>query len=225
MTGMKSVFVLVLISCAAGCGQSSTPPSPVAPSAALSVSSGTLLKGSGGANLTPATGQFRDASTDHVLSDGSAYIDGQNAVSSAINVGGNYLLDTEKTSRKLTFVAPASYAVGGCTLPFQREATPSDFANQGLAHLNTMAVGATAQVTATIVVTPSETPKTQYYLTYEPSVYPETSSITATRVSSTTWTLEAAADAIAKISTATAHGTKPCGDAIGMPFLITVTLQ
>lgn len=225
MTGMKSVFVLVLIGCAAGCGQGSMSVGPMTPSAAPSLSLDTVLRSGGGAILTPATGQFRDAITDHVLSDGGAYVDGQNGVSSAINVGGNYLLDTEKTSRKLTFVAPASYAVGGCTLPFQREATPSDFANQALAHLNTMAVGATTQVTATIVVIPSETPRTQYYLSYEPSLYPETSSITATRVSSTTWTLEAAADAIAKISTATTHGTKPCGDAIGMPFLITVTLQ
>lgn len=225
MTGMKSVFVLVLISCAAGCSQGSTPSSPVTPSAAPSLSVDSALKGSGGAILTPATGQFRDASTDHVQSDGAIYVDGQGNVTSAINIGGNYLLNTEKTSRKLSFVAPASYAAGGCTLPFQQETAQADFANQGLAHLNTMALNMPTPVALTITILPAETPKTSYALTYEPSVYPETSSITATRTSSTTWTLEAAPGAVAKISTATTHGTQPCGDAIGMPFLITVTLQ
>ena len=224
MTGMKSVFVLVLVSFAAGCGQGSTPSSPMTPSASPSLGLDSVLKGGGGAILTPASGQFRDASTDHVQSDGAIYIDGQGNVTSAINIGGNYLLNTEKTSRKMTFVAPASYAPG-CTLPFQQETAQADFANQGLAHLNTMALNTPTPVALTITILPAETPKTSYGLTYEPSVYPETSSIIATRTTSTTWTLEAAASAVAKISTATTHGTQPCGDAIGMPFLITVTLQ
>lgn len=222
--------MFVLLGIAAGCtqpGQDPASPSPAAPNTASAVAT---TQKTASSSLAPATGVFRDLASDRVESDGlGAYINGKNGVTSAINIGGNYELNTglPRGTRKLRFLAPASYGPG-CTLPFQQELTGADMANQHISKLTSMAVNTSIPVTMIIVLTPAETPTTEYNLTYDPTVYPEASYITATRTGTNMWTLEAASTAVAKIETNSTRGAYkrvPCGDAIGMPFLITVTLQ
>jgi hypothetical protein len=216
-----------MVAATAACAQQvSAPIGSTGPSVAQS--DNLAGKSSGGNTLTPANGSFRDASTDHVQSDGlGTYINGQNGVSSTINSGGNYLLNTagsgnpKSPSRHLTIAPPAAYGPG-CTLPFQSAVTVgADFANQELSHLTSMSVGSSSDVTLVINFTVAGA---TYYLSYDPSLYPDSSSITATRTSATTWTLEADSAAVAKIEKVS-KSRVGCGEAQGMPFLITVTLQ
>jgi hypothetical protein len=226
----RPTFLLVLLGTAAGCaqqGQDSASPGPTVPSV---VSATSTIQKTTSSSLASATGIFRDLVSDRVQSDGlGPYINGTTGVTSAINSGGNYELNTglPHGTRKLKFLAPTSYGPG-CSLPFQEELTGADMANQHISKLTSMAVNTSIPVTMIIVLTPAETPSTEYNLTYDPTIYPEASYITATRTSPSTWTLEAASTAVAKIETNSTRGAYkrvPCGDAIGMPFLITVTLQ
>ena len=229
---LRPTFALILLGVAAGCApqeQNPASPSRAVPSAATATATATVQKTTS-PSLAPATGVFRDLVSDRVQSDAlGPYINGTDGVTSAINIGGNYELNTglPKGSRKLKFLAPTSYGPG-CTLPFQQELTEADLANQHISKLTSMAVNTSSPVTMIIVLTPAETPTTEFNMTYDPTVYPEASYITATRTGTNTWTLEAASTAVAKIETNSTHGAYkrvPCGDAIGMPFLITVTLQ
>lgn len=227
---LRPTFVLVLLGIAAGCAQQAQDPAAPSPAVRSVASATATIQKTSSSSLAPATGVFRDLASDRVQSDGlGSYINGQEGVTSAINNGGNYELNTglPKGTRKLKFLAPASYGPG-CTLPFQQELTGADMANQHISKLTSMAVNTSIPVTMIIVLTPAETPTTEYNLTYDPTVYPEASYLTATRTATNTWTLEAASTAVAKIETNSTHGAYkrvPCGDAIGMPFLITVTLQ
>jgi len=223
-------MLVLVLGIAAGCAQQEQgPASPSRTVPSLASATATIQKTTS-SSPAPATGVFRDLASDRVQSEGlGPYINGEDGVTSAINIGGNYLLNTglPHGTRKLKFLAPTSYGPG-CTLPFQQELTGADLANQHVSKLTSMAVNTSIPVTMIIVLTPAETPTTEFNLTYDPTVYPEASYITATRTSTNTWTLEAASTAVAKIETNSTRGAYkrvPCGDAIGMPFLITVTLQ
>jgi hypothetical protein len=208
---VSASFAVMLV----GCSKEGTvnPVSPAAVSAAdLAAKSGSAI---------PATGVFRDLSTDYLRSDGlGPYVDGSQGVSSHIDILGDYDLNTKATgtAKRWLYVATIpSYT--GCAVPFQNQLVSSYFASQN-AGLSSMAVGSSKPVELTVAM--GTTSNWTWNVNFRPSKFPETSYLTATRTGTNTWTIEAVS-ATGKIIQDLSKGNNPCGDAYGLSFLVTVS--
>ena len=189
-----------------------------------------------GATSIPVIGTFRDSTTipDRIKSDGlGTYVDGQNGVRAVIDARGDFDLDTSTAGPggRTLFVDLSSCVSTSCNAPFATQDVDA-FMSTGVGGLPNMAQGSsTASSLAVNFVTPS-TPNTQWFLRFNPNAYPGTSTVTVTRGSASTWTIEAvtgstSCGAMAKLLSAPTTGKLILTDRgnFCVPFEVTVSLK
>jgi hypothetical protein len=166
-----------------------------------------------------ATGTFADRSGDYISSDGGgSYMDGQQGVTSHIDIFGDWDLNTYKASRSLYITLPTY--ISGCTLPYSNERVQAYFALQH-AYLENMAVGSTVSVQYTLTIQGSSG---TWGLFFWPQQYPGgTYGGTAYRSSSTSWVITGDPTATATVVQSGHGGYVTCGTATGVNLQVTVT--
>ena len=156
---------------------------------------------------TPLIATFADnnLTPDRIQSDGlGPYVNGQSNVKAILDGRGDFDLDTNTTPGPairtlfLDFTSCAS-GPGTCTPPFTTDRVDS-YMSTSAGGLPSMAVGSSKASSLQVSFVGG------YFLRFDPSAYPETSNITVTRTSLTTWTVQAPATGIAKLVTYTGNG-------------------
>lgn len=172
---------------------------------------------------TSTSATFRDDMTipDRIRSDGGgAYVNGQQNIKAIIDGVGDFDLDTSNAGHGtrtlfIDFTSPASTTA---TPPFSTANVDVYFSTGG-GGLPQMAVG-DAKMMHVQIILPGN-----YFLEFNPNAQPGSSSVMVTRISSTTWTIEASATSTAELlKNTTSHGktTVTSEGFFYMPFKITV---
>lgn len=156
---------------------------------------------------TPLIATFADnnLTPDRIQSDGMGpYVNGQSNVKAILDGGGDFDLDTNTTPLAairtlfLDFTSCAS-GPGTCSPPFTTDRVDS-YMSTSAGGLPSMMVGSSKASSMQVSFVGG------YFLRFDPGAYPETSNVTVTRTSSTTWIVQAPATAIAKLLRSTGNG-------------------
>ena len=173
---------------------------------------------------TSTSAAFRDDTNlpDRLRSDGAGpYVNGQQNVKAIIDGVGDFDLDTSSSGRGSTrtlFIDFTSPASTGATPPFS-SANVDVYFSTGGGGLLQMAVGSAKMMHVQIIL------PGYYFLEFNPSAQPGSSSVLVTRTSVSTWTIEASATSTAElIENTTSHGktTQTNEGFFYMPFKITI---
>jgi hypothetical protein len=182
----------------------------------------------------PMVASFRDnfalTPTDRVGSDGlGAYIDGQLAVKAIIDGTGNFDLDTDTSGQagRSLLVDLGACATPPCTPPFSGSTQVDAYVSTGAGDLLNMTVGSSKASRLQILFLTPLAPATQWFLRFDHATYPDTSTVTVTRMAANQWRIEAASSAIAKLLSATTKGKMVLKDHGNyfVPFEATITLK
>lgn len=160
----------------------------------------------------PMTAEFRDdvSLPDRIMSDGlGPYVHGVGQVKAILDGRGDFDLDTNASGKpalrllSLDFTVPASCPASGCQPPF---ATGSEdaYMSTGAGGLPNMAIGASTR--SKLQVSFSSGGNLQWFVRFDPSQYPDTSSVLVTRLDVNSWTIEAGATDTAKLLSAPTSG-------------------
>lgn len=175
---------------------------------------------------TPATATFRDnltnAPIDRIASDAlGLYVDATQNVKAIIDCNGDFDLDTSDSAHQPVYrhvwVDLTQCVSTSCNAPFTA-AYQDVYLSTGSGGLMQLAIGATKSMNVQVNLPGG-------FLRFNPKLYAETSWVTATRTSSTSWTIEAPPNAVAKFVQIGKNGaTIDLGD-FTVPFQITVNLK
>jgi len=180
----------------------------------------------GASTGTSMEATFRDDLTipDRIRSDGGGpYINGQQSVSAIIDGQGDFDLNTSSKGAhtRSLFVDLTSPTSSSATPPFTT-AFVDAFLSTGGGGLPQMSVGSVKVMHLQIDL------PNYYFLDFNPSAQPGSSTVTVTRTASDTWTIEASANSIAELRmVTTSHGktTTTNEGLFYMPFKITAQLH